>query len=104
MLFRSAGAIEVIKEIIDNPSLIAVELADIKNNLKKTAVSDRQKTSYWLSSIRNSVCYYDGKWHNITDYDDMINKVTAEEIVRIMDFCYLQSPYLKSFFLPKENK
>lgn len=94
---------EQITDMVNNPSGFEQELKDVKTNLVKAIMLDKQKDSFWSTYIRNSIFNGDTNWSFIKNYEDIVNSITTKDIAAIFEEAYLKTPAIKAVMYPKDS-
>lgn len=98
-----AATFDELDKIVKNPASIAVELSDVKSSLIKDNEAKRQEEAYWSNEIRNVISNGNGDWSYVTDYNEKVNAVTAEEIAAYIKEAFFDTPMVKGVLYPKSN-
>ncbi|GAB6123688.1 M16 family metallopeptidase [Dysgonomonas termitidis] len=99
LLDRTLKEIEM---MINNPESFDSELADIKMNLIKEMSLDVQKSSFWSSFIRNTIFNNETDWNYVSDYNDIVNSITAKDIASFAESkMYKDRLMVKAVLYPK---
>ena len=91
----------VINEMIAEPQSMINIITDVKKNMVKTHLAEKQKSSFWSSSIRNAICFNYKNWDSVNNYEAMVEKISIEDIAEMMKHCFIESPCIKTYLLPK---
>ena len=79
------------------------ELSKARLNIKKIYEVERQNNSYWSAGIRDVISRKDEDWSYLTNYDEIIDSVTAEEVSDYIKIFILDAPMLKTILLPRDK-
>ncbi|MBP1677676.1 MAG: hypothetical protein H6Q20_2235 [Bacteroidetes bacterium] len=93
--------VKIIHEMEKLPQSFEPELNDVKANLIKTMLADRQKDSFWSTAIRNKIYNNESNWSFVSDYDDMVNSLSAEQLARLITLNFNTNKIIQSILIPK---
>lgn len=72
----------IIADLVSCPQHYSAVLEDVRKSMIKDYNLARQKTTYWLSGIRNTLFMGESDWTWLTDYDSHISKITIQDIAQ----------------------
>lgn len=84
------------------PENFEKELSDVKVNLIKSYELDKQKDSFWASSIRNTLFNKEDSWSSIVDYPQIVQSVSVGQIAYLFGLNYNMDTAIESILLPKK--
>jgi len=93
--------VKIILEMEKVPQSFEPELNDVKANLIKTMMADRQKDSFWSTMIRNKFYNNESNWSFVSDYDHMVNSLSAEQLARLITLNFNTNKIIQSILIPK---
>jgi zinc protease len=91
----------ILNELKVNPMSFDTELNDVKANLIKTMLIDKQKDSFWSSFIRNTMFNNEFKWNYISDFERIVNSYDSKKIAGFITKYYDQENIIESKLFPK---
>ncbi|MBA6152386.1 M16 family metallopeptidase [Gelidibacter maritimus] len=91
----------ILKGIGSGKTNITHHLQTVKTNLIKNFHLNKQRNSFWTKSIRDYYFNQYDNWKFVTDYEDMVNKITEKEISKNAKKYFLKTPRIKAVLYPK---
>ena len=77
---------------------------DVRQNLIKEHALQRQQTAYWTSWIRNSVYNGQEDWTWFDRYDDVVNRLTIDNVAQYARHVLRDAYKVKAVLLPADAK
>ena len=93
--------VEIVQELERDPQGFELELNDVKTNLIKAMKIEKQKDSFWSSSIRNKLFNNENNWDDIVNYEKNVQSITASQIARLIPEDLNVKGMIRSILLPK---
>lgn len=90
-----------LKNLSDHPQTFDAILRDVKQNMLKEFMLDKQKNSFWSTSIRNSIYNEEEDWSYFEQYEQLVNRLTVEELATFIQSSLLEEPMIKGVLYPK---
>jgi predicted Zn-dependent peptidase len=94
---------EIIAGMYASPESFTFELNDVKTNLIKEMLLNKQKDSFWSTYIRNSYFNNETDWSFMTDYESTVNALTPKQISELIPANFNTEQLIQCILLPKEN-
>ena len=95
---------EELQQLYDHPEHYAAYLDDVRQNLIKEHALQRQQTAYWTSWIRNSVYNGQEDWTWFDRYDDVVNRLTIDDVAQYACHVLRDAYKVKAVLLPADIK
>lgn len=93
----------ILQEMIENPHSYDTEIENIKLSLVNDMAANVQKDSYWSSFIRNSTFEEDEEWNYVSNFRNMVDNITNEDISKFLSQYYNINNMIEAVLLPKNN-
>lgn len=93
-----------LKNLSDHPQTFETILRDVKQNMLKEFMLDKQKNSFWSTSIRNSIYNEEENWSYFEQYEQLVNRLTVDELAAFIQSSLLEEPMVKGVLYPKTYK
>lgn len=87
-----AAARQVVGGLVANPAAYAEAIADVKANLIKDHATQAQRPAWWTTWIRNAIYTGHEQWQRLTDYDGIVNGITAADLAAFARQCFVSVP------------
>lgn len=98
------ATLEQLRLMAQHPENLELKLADVKQNQVKEWDLDKQSITYWSSGIRNKLFNNENDWRFLTEFDRIIEQITAESISENIQKELLQTPLIKAVLNPDPNQ
>ncbi len=91
----------IIKTMADNPGSFDRELANVKKNMINDLNVNVQQDSFWSTFIRNTTFNGQLDWNFISDYKDIVNSITGEDLSELLLYNFNDNNIIEAVLLPK---
>ena len=95
---------KIIDQMVADPKGFESELSDAKKMLKADNKSERDKNSYWSAFLRSVAYNQDNYWSFATNYDNLVDSITSEDIATIIESYIQKTPKIIGVQNPDNNK
>lgn len=86
-----------------NPASFTEELARIKKQLQEEQKKDLNRNTFWSSELRRHFYYGLQGWEYFTDYEKLLDSITAEDLARDARKYLVEQPKIKAVLMPQET-
>ncbi|TPE42370.1 M16 family metallopeptidase [Pontibacter mangrovi] len=86
-----------------DPAYFEEELVRIKKQLLEERKKDINRNTFWSGELRRHFYYDLAGWEYFTDYEQLLNKITAADLARDVQKYLVQQPKIKAILMPKES-
>lgn len=94
-----------LKKMAYEPDYFLSELMDVKTNLKKEMELNKQKSTFWSSTIRNTIFNNEREWRIVTDFNEIIQGITSAQIAgKIAERMVESDSFVQAVLYPGTNR
>ena len=91
-------------KLCQQPGSFSEILEDVKRNMLKTDAVNKQRSSFWITSIRNHIFNGETNWNYVTRYAQMVNAVTPAEVAKFIKAAIVDALLIKAVLYPAAKK
>ncbi len=86
-----------------DPTYFEEELVRVKKQLLEERKKDIKRNTFWSAELRRHFYYDLAGWEYFTDYEKLLNGITAADLSRDVQKYLVQQPKIKAILMPKET-
>lgn len=93
-----------LKRIASNPSYFKEELENAKVQMLQSYNKQKDKDTFWSAELRNHIYYQFADWRFFTEYEQLLNRIKAEDISKRVQDKILNAVRIKAVLMPENIK